>query len=365
MKLPFFFSAGILLLASLCCRAQFYRSWADGPLTRYDFQMPFPENAGNVKDAYISLSLIRENKVVKSQDIVYKYQDIMASIIPGQSWISPEARTEATLARLQKEFDVFQHFASRYRDDYLFYNDLRQDQYENYFPETNKHKLPESWYLEQYRLAVQEIGKTGDASPYPVSREAFDITKVPCRIEEGSTRVLFYLISVFPGSALRREFEPAYGLSGGVAHREGKGMFGTELSIAAVGPHNFGYDENGGSFDTKGAFLRFMAYYGRYLFSEGKMGVNVFAGAGYSAWKPGLIIADPLFAGATLTQGVNLEFPLKKTMNFLAKKPQLQILNLNVKLYVDELYNASEKIIMPTFNLAVGLDYGWHLITRP
>ena len=62
---------------------------------------------------------------------------------------------------------------------------------------------------------------------------------------------------------------------------------------------------------------------------------------------------------------VNLEFPLKKTMNFLAKKPQLQILNLNVKLYVDELYNASEKIIMPTFNLAVGLDYGWHLITRP
>ena len=192
MKLPFFFSAGILLFASLCCRAQFYRSWADGPLTRYDFQMPFPENAGNVKDAYISLSLIRENKVVKSQDIVYKYQDIMASIIPGQSWISPEARTEATLARLQKEFDVFQHFASRYRDDYLFYNDLRQDQYENYFPETNKHKLPESWYLEQYRLAVQEIGNTGDASPYPVSREAFDITKVPCRIEEGSTRVLFF-----------------------------------------------------------------------------------------------------------------------------------------------------------------------------
>ena len=365
MKLPFLSAAGLLLLASVCCRAQFSRPWTDGPLTWYDFQMAAPEGAGVENAAHASFSLIKENKVVKSSDTVYKYQDIVASIIPGQSWVASGSRTDANLARLQTEFDVFQYFASLYRDDYLFYNDTRHDQYEEYFPGENKHKLSETWYLEQYRLAMEEIKDTGDASRFPVQREPFDITKAPCHIEEGSTRALFSLVGTFPGGALRQEFEPAYGFSAGLGHREGKGMFGAELAIEAVGPHNIGYDEHGGSIDTKGAFLRFMAYYARYLFSEGKMGVNVSAGAGYSAWKPGLIISDPLFSGPTLTQGVNLEFPLKKTMNFMAKKPQLQVLNLNVKVFVDELYDKSAKTIMPTFNIAVGVDYGWHLITRP
>lgn len=358
-----FFLSVMALLLPFGSRAQISRSWMEGPLTWNDFQLAGPEQADDPATSRASFSLMRENKVVKAGGITYKYQDVWATISPLQSWVKPGWQHADTLRQRQLEFDILQYFANRYREDYMFYDDLRVDRYEMYFEEV-KHKLSESEYLAQYREALESFRKTGDASAWSVSREPFDITKYPVKIAPGASEGLFSLFTVVPVGDLGRLFGPIVGLSAGYGYQEGRSLFSAEFAVATSVAFTGSGTPGVGAFYINATYLSFMARYGYRLFSAGKVDFSLFAGLGYSSWKPGSIMDKPVANGFTLSEGLRVDIPLRRTFNYLAKSPRVQDMGLLVRLYADEMLVSRTKIFAPTINLSVGLNFGFRKLSR-
>lgn len=349
----------LLLSAALPCGAQNTRPWTAGPLSWSEFSQVQGEDAAS----YASFSLMRENRIVKAKGISWKYQDVCAAFDPGQSWYNPWVARVADLQRHQQEFDILQHFAAQYRDDFLFYNDQQYHRFEEFLGDDEKGKLSEAAYLERYRAALDAFHATGDASPYPASREPFDITRFPVRMAAGSKVGHFSFLSVFPLGGLAQLFPPAFGFSGGLGYREGKSVLGLDLLYGICGLTIEG-DEAYKTIFTSGVYLGFLASYSRVLFSVGKAECSLFGGVGYTSWKKGVVMNHPLACGLTLSEGITADIPLHRTYNFLAKSPQAQDLGVRVKLYVDEMYVAAQKTVMPTVNLSVGVNFGFTKLSR-
>lgn len=356
----------VCLASSVCCVGQNLHSWTAGPLTWDDFQSAGPDHADSSATSYASFSLIRENKRVRTKGITYKYQDVTAAIVPPQSWVKPEGRTDRALRNHQQEFDILQYYATLYREDFMFYNDTLMYHFENYFDMGSKHRLSETAYLEQFRAAVETFRRTGEAGDYPVSREAFDITRYPCHIASDVSEAHFSLITVFPTGDLARIFSPSPGFSAGYGYREGKNYFSADLSLCVNGIWAGGYDALAGSrFAVRqGSYVGLSAKYGRILLSPGRTTLSLFAGLGYSAWKEGHFITPATVKGATLTEGISLDIHLHRTFNYLAKTPRVKDTAFQLKLYADQLYLAAQGIFVPTFNVAVGLNVGYRKLSR-
>ncbi len=360
----------ILIVLFACfgviCWAQGLKTWTSGPLIWDDFQLAGPERADNPANSYISFTLIRENKTIKTKGVTYKYQDVTAAIDPMQSWVKAGWRNGQNLLKLQQEFDILQYFATRYREDFMFYTDEIINQYEHYLPVETKHKLSETVYLDQFRSALEQFRATGDASAYPVSREEFDITQYPCQIAPGASQGLFSLIYVIPTGELAQMFAPAIGLSFGYGYREGKNIFRADLALGVSG-FSFAKDVPAGgpgSFLTQGSYLGLSAKYDRTLLSAGQVDLGLFAGVGYSAWKEGQLISPPTVGGFTLSEGIRMDVHLHRTFNFLAKTPQMHDTGLQFRLYADELYNAAQKKFMVIFNISAGLNIEFRKLSR-
>ena len=363
-KLHFgFFITVMALLLPLGSRAQIVRSWTEGPLTWNDFQMASPDLADNPAGSEASFSLMRENKVVKAGGITYKYQDVWATISPVQSWVRPGQQNADSLRQRQQEFDILQYFANRYREDYMFYDDLRVDRFEMYFDEV-KHKLSEAEYLEQYREALETFRKTGDASAWPVSREPFDITKYPAKMAPGASEGLFSLFTAVPIGDLGRLFSPIVGLSAGYGYQEGRSQFSAEFAVATSVTFTGSGTPGVGAFYVNATYLSVMARYGYRVFTAGKADFSLFAGLGYSSWKSGSIMDKPVASGFTLSEGLRVDIPLRRTFNYLAKTPRVQDMGLLIKLYADEMLVSRTKIFAPTINLSVGLNFGFRKLSR-
>ena len=355
----------VCLASAVCCAGQSLRSWTSGPLTWDDFRPAGPEVAGESAASYASFSLIRENKKVRTKGVTYKYQDVSAAVVPQQSWVKPDGKNDAALRKHQQEFDILQYYATLYREDFMFYNDTLTYRYENYFGTEAKHRLPEMVYLDQFKTAVAAFRETGDASAYPVSREAFDITSYPSHIAPGASEAHFALLRIFPTGDLGKVFSPATGFSAGYGFREGKNYFNADLSIAFADVCLKGYDaSNGVAIAAEGSFLGFSAKYGRVLFSPGRTELSLFAGVGYNGWKEGHLISPSTVKGVTLTEGICLDIHLHRTFNYLAKTPQVRDSALELKLYADEMYVAARKLVVPTVNVAVGFNFGFRELSR-
>ena len=354
-----------VFLGALNCGAQGLRSWTSGPLSWSDFQSAGPELSDSSETSHASFSLIRENIKVKEGGIAYKYQDVSAAIDPRQSWVEAAAKNEQTLRKLLQEFDILQYYATLYREDFMFYTDMKNHPYEEYFDEGTKHKLSEAAYLEQYRSAIEEFRKTGDASAYPVSREPFDITKMPCQVASGASEMHISLITVNPTGDLAKMFTPVFGFSAGYGYREGRNYVCADLSEGVIGLNLTGYSfKDGGHYTVRGSYFGAAAKYGRILFSAGKTDFSLFAGLGYSAWKEGHLLSKATVSGLTLTEGLCVDYTFHRTFNYLAKTPQARDFGLQFKVYVDELYVASQKFFVPTINLGMGFNFGFRKLSR-
>ena len=363
-RLSLFFLISVMaLLLPLGCRAQFSRSWTEGPLTWDDFQLAGPDLADNPAASEASFSLLRENKVVKANGITYKYQDVTAAISPAQSWVKPGEQSAYNLQQRQQEFDILQFYADRYREDYMFYDDLRLDRYEMYFDEV-KHKLSESEYLEQYREALETFHRTGDASAWPVSREPFDITTYPVKMAPGASEGLFSLFTAVPVGDLGKIFKPIVGLSAGYGYREGRSLFSAEFAVATSVTFTNSGTPAVGAFYVNATYVGIMGKYGYRILSADNVELSLFAGLGYSSWKAGAIMDKPVASGFTLSQGLRVDFPLHRTFNYLAKTPRVQDMGLLIRFYVDEMYVSRAKIFAPTINMSVGLNFGFRKLTR-
>ena len=347
---------GLLLTAAFCCNAQDLVRWTDGPLTWERFQRIDSTQTDPFK---VSYTLAKEKKRVKSDGVLYKYQDVTAAIDNQQSWVKTGEDTEANLQKIQHEFDLLQYFAEQCRTDYLFYKDTEFNYYENYFGIDTKRRLPETVYIERYRAAL------ASDQQYPVSREPFDITKVPCQIEKGSSDAIISLIDVIPTGELANHFGSAIGFRAGYGHREGKSLFSAELTVGHTGLNLSNFNPFVVSaIGVKGAYIGLLARYGRMLFPIKEGGFYLSGGAGYSCWKHGDVMSRAAFGGFTLSQGIDVIVPLRTTMNFISKTPQRREMSLHFRLAVDEMYDAPQKILMPTICLSAGLDFGFRNITK-
>ena len=345
------------LVFAVCSVGQNLRPWTAGPLTWDDFQAP--GYADSSATSHAAFSLIRENKKIKTKGTIYKYRDIRAAIDPSQSWVKPEGKNDGELQARQQEFDILQYYATLYRDDFMFYDDTVMSPLENYFYAEAKHNLPVTAYMDQFKAAVEEFRKTGDASAYPVSREPFDITRYPCRIASGASESHIAFFTVIPTGVLSQTFTPASGFSAGYGYREGKGYFNADVYLGVVGLEFTGFDwrSGGGSFVTRGSYLGATAKYGRILYSSGRVALSLFAGAGYTSWKKGALVSEPFVNGLTLTEGVCLDVHLRRTFDYLAKSPRARDMGLQFRLYADEMYYGAQNKVLPTFNISVGLNY--------
>lgn len=351
------------MLPALCCRAQFSRSWTEGPLTWEDFRITDTEYADTSASSFASFSLIRTNRKVKANGITYKYQDVSAAIDPGQSWVKTGQANEENLKRHQEEFDILQYFATRYREDFLFYKDTKMYRFESNIDNETKHRLSEKAYLEQYHDAIETYRKTGDAILYPVSREPFDIVNHPRQVAEGALEGLLSPVLVFPLGDLGKAFRPAYGISAGFGYREGKTLLSADLTLAKSATTVLGSVTSLAN-DYYASYLGAFINYGRALLSREKVNFSLCAGAGYSAWKEGTIFSRPTVSGLTLSQGIRIDLRLHRTINHLTQTPQARDTGLMFRLYVNEMYVAPRKIFTPTVNLSVGMNFGFRNLSR-
>lgn len=351
-------------LGAFCCRAQNLRSWTEGPLSWNDFRPAGPGQVEDPADSYAWFTLLRENKTVKVGEVTYKYQDVSAAIDPRYSWVKTGGMNDAELRRQQQEFDILQYYATQYRDDFMFYTDTRSDRFENYLPTESKHKLSERAYLDEFHSAIDRFRQTGDASAYLVSREVFDITKVPCQIASGASEGIFSLIAVNPTGDLAQLFSTAFGVSWGYGYREGKNYFVADLSLGVMGLSVEKGLMTKRVILSSGSYLALAAKYGRILFSVGNTDFSLFAGAGYTAWKEGSLVSKATVGGPAFTEGICLDYSFHRTFDFLAKKPSAKDLGLQFRAYVDELYVPAQKIVIPSINFALGINLGFRKLTR-
>ena len=353
MRIKTLFSViSFFFLLLLGCRAQQLKLWTDGPLTWNDFEVAGTGSIQSNESSYAAFTLIRENKVVKTQGVTYKYQDMSAAVTRGMSWVKPGQMNDSNLARHQKEFDILQHFAEMYRDDFLFYNDPLSRRHEMWF-DGNKDKLSESYYLSLFKDALDEFHRTGDAGEYPVNPEPFDITKLAYSVPESSSELLVGLTTVIPVGVLSNYFDsPFVGPSLGYGFREGKNYFNGNLTVIET-------------FGISGSYLDLSARYGRVLAANRKTDFSLFAGAGFAFWKDAdLFRSTSLYKGPMLTQGISIDISLHKTVNFLSEVPQEREQKLQLKLYVNELYDIERDSFVPYIAMSAGINLGMKDISR-
>ena len=342
----------VLSLISICGKAQQAKSWTDGPLTMSDFKLAGPEAASFADTSSAFFTLVRENKVVKTKGVTYKYQDVNAAFLKDRSWVKEGFMSAALLQKHQIEFDILQYYANMYREDYLFYEDTDRHRFEEWF-DGNKGKLSESDYLDLYKHAVDEFRRTGDVSAYPVTRTPFDITQHPYNAAKAAQELHVALVGMIPIGDLGRVPEITHmAASVGYGYTEGKNYFNSDLTFAAL------------AFMHR-CYINVNASYGRILFSQGRTAFSLFGGLGYSTWKEDTIFTPSLAGGPTLTQGLCVDVSLHKTLNFLSEKPQEREQKVRVRLYMDETYVISQRVISPTVNLSVGFNFGFRALTRP
>ena len=342
----------ILILISLGCKAQQIKLWTDGPLTWYDFEVASPVMAQSDVSSFAAFTLVRENKTVKTNGITYKYQDVTAAITRNLSWVKSGQMTDANLQRHQKEFDILQYFANIYREDYLFYNDTLSRRHEMWF-DGNKDKLSEAEYLDLFNAAVEEFHRTGDASAYPVSNEPFDITKQSYSVTPDVKELQVLLTTLCPTGILTDYFYgPFVGFTFGYGIRERKNYYNCSLTTI---------DRLGAG----GSYWDISAKYGRILSSNSKTDFSLFAGAGFANWKEGIIVSKyPLFKGPSFTQGLSVDVLLHKTVNYLAEIPQEREQKLNLRLFINEMYDIENDLIIPYIGLAAGINLGMKNLSR-
>lgn len=335
----------VLSLISICGKAQQAKSWTDGPLTMSDFPLAGPEAASFADTSLAFFTLVRENKVVESKGVTYKYLDVNAAFLKDRSWVKEGFMSAALLQKHQIEFDLLQYFANLYRDDYLFYHNpvlsLNEEKFDG-----NKGKMPENEYIQMYNEALDEFHRTGSSSNYSVSREPFDITKLDFLTDKGANDYHLALVGLFPTGDMARLADISHtALMLGYGYREGKNFFMADLSVS---PSFFGFRSH----------YSFSVDYGRDLFSIGKSSLGLYAGLVYSLWKDFDIFSETIASGIGFTQGLCFDVPLHKTYNFLAKSPYVREQKLQFRVYVDEVFIARQRVFTPSIIFSVGFNFG-------
>ena len=332
----FFICLLLFATALLNARAQTVIRWGDGIKDWTGIRISAPTDS---IPSSISYTLLKEKKSVRTPGITYRYQDISAAIIPGQSYIRPDAMTESSLQTIRKDLDILEYYARRFREELLF--------------STNRQQELEQHYITLFREARDKAHLTGDYSPFILSEDSFDITQVPFESSRRFHGISLSLFTNIPLGDMGRLLYPAAGVSLSFGLGQNNSCLLAEIDYGLSLYRNRNYDLRENPVPYIGAFVQ---YRGALVHTE-RWNLSLLGGPGFTLRAFDHLDYRQYIYGPALNEGLCADLHLNRKIRFSSRRPELADTFLRFTLSCGQTYNPAQKLICPSINLAVGVYF--------
>ena len=338
----------VILAQAICCRAQTTRTWTEGIHDWTGFRVvPELEDPSRA-----SFTLIPQKRTVTRDGVNYHYTDIVAAILPEQSQVRSDAVSEAELLRIRQEFDLLEYFARSLRGEMLF---------------SGEEDL-EGRYISQFQQARKAFRKGEDVSAYALSREPFDITKVPYS-PQGHSHALYFgpTAAVSLGGLAREVLNPVgIGCSLGYEFSFGKNFLQADISAANSQPkEKGGIWHTGWLTGTAVTCLMASVNYGRRLVSSGPFRLSVCAGPAYEFRNLLRLKKAYHLGGPGISESISMDWRLSRSVGFGSRRPGITDTQLRFRLFSDQVWCLKQKKVTPSLNASICLFIEDRGISKP
>ena len=334
MKKILFTLLFLSLSALLCCRAQDVRRWSEGLPDWTGFRVA---DEADTADFFVSFTLLKDKKVVRTKDVTYRYMDFTGAVLPFSSWVKTGAMNETHLAAIRKDFDILEYFARSLRDERLFTYD--------------KGRTMEKDYIERFQAARKEAHVTGDYSKYVLSDVPFDISGVTYKTATFHHGVTIGLFSNIPFGDQGRLIYPTAGAAVLFEFGHERGGFQAEVNVGASPFKRHYYGLN----NRWVPYVSVFTLYRGELFRIDKWRFSLYGGLGYSTRSYVQNDARISVGGLSLCEGICTDFLLNRLINLSGPRPEQTNRFLQFKLSCNQLYNSRQQQFVPSVNLSAGL----------
>lgn len=332
----FFISLLLLAAALLETRAQAIIRWSDGIKDWSGIRISEPTDT---LPSSISFTLLKEKKSVRTPGITYRYREITAAIIPGQSYIRPDAMTESTLQTIRKDFNILEYYARLLREELLF--------------TTNPQQKLEQQYIALFREAREKAHLTGDYSPFILPDDSFDITRVPFESSRRFHGIALSLFTNIPLGDMGRLLYPAAGVSLSFGLGQNNSSLLAEIDYGLSLYRNRNYDLRDNPVPYIGAFVMYRGA----LVHTGRWNLSLLGGPGFTLRAFDHLDYRQYIYGPALNEGLCADLHLNRKIWFSSRRPELADTFLRFTLSCGQAYNPAQKLICPSINFAVGVYF--------
>ena len=335
----------MLLVAVLyCCHAQGVRRWSEGLPDWNGFEVA---DVTDSVSSYASFSLVKDSKVVRTPEATYRYIGVTGVLLPYQSRVRSDSKTEAELESIRREFDILEYFARQYQDYLLFATDGK--------------RLLEKYYISRFQEAREAARRTGDYSKYPLSDEPFDILDINFIAKEEYLGVSFGLFANQPFGDQGRLLFPTAGASLGFELGQGRNALQTEFNLGMGFYRLQLYD----LIRKPVPYLSLFAAYRRELLDAGKWRMSLYGGPGFTLRRFQHIDNSlKTVGGPALCEGICADLHTGRNIIFGVPKPIQSDSFVRLKLSLSQTYNLAQKKVVPAVTFSAGIHFQNHAIDR-
>ena len=337
----------VLLGASTLCLGQTkgLHKWGEGLTDWSGYQLADPSQEEPVFTAY---TFNKERKTVRKDGIAYTYYDVTAAFRPALSWVRPEARTDAGLAGLRRDFDLLEYFARCYRDTLLTTGD--------------KDGSIQMEYLNRFQQA-REQARGGDIPGYSLSDAPFDITQRPWTTSRRGGGISLGAYGSVPLRSITNILGPSVGATLGIERQWGRSVLLVDFSAAAhrivrryTGLWGLGKNEK----MAPGALASLN--YGFEAVSSRVVRLGLHAGPAFGGYLFSPLENPTCFIGGPgVTEGLYLDLILSRTASFVGSRPEMANTALRFRVYGSQLWSLQQDgLIFPSVNLSISLHFHSH-----
>ena len=327
----------LLLIAALTGgRAQDIIRWGEGPRDWAGFTISAPTDSVS---SFGSFTLLKEKKTVRTPGITYRYMSVTGALIPQQSKVRPDAMTDASLLSIRQDLDILEYYARLFRDELLFTKD--------------KDRTLEKAYITRFHEAQDKARATGDHSPYDLSPDTFDITRVPFDQDQRFYCVALGLFTNIPLGDQGRLLHPTAGVSAAISFGRRRGSFRAEidygLSLYRHRPYDF--------LDKPVPYIGVFAQYNRELIQTGRLRLLLSGGPGYTTRAFDHLDYRQYVGGPAFTEGLSTDLHLHRNVSFSNSRPEQSDTFLQLKLSFCQTFNLAQQLIIPSVNISAGIYF--------
>lgn len=354
--------AVFVILLPLAGNAQNIRPWTEGPLDWNDF--------GKSAAPYDYTELVPSwNKTEVRKKVgkrTFIFTDIHASLDSSMNIVGKEAATPELLKIHQRAFDICEFIAEGFRDSLLW--------------QGKASKVKEVTFSQRYWKFRDGLYAGDDPLIHP-SGEPFDITGIPFRKSDTGLGGTASFGIVVPFGSLASLSTPTPTLSLALTYWKNDCFISPEI-IVGKGKSKDNFQNVTGVDCSKVSYLPFVRKeqdedyaghaisgkdvpyssirinLGKMFLEPGKdsrMGAFIAPGLTYSKFstKAGSHVTGA--GGISVTEGIVIDSMIHEWISFNSHESNR--IGLNIKLYADQIWNNASKVLIPTFNLSVGLSF--------